>query len=118
MAQKDGQQQDAPQNADGIVVASFGAIPAKTFEEVGIGDGFEELTNGGECGAVVEAIPGEQRLGDGDAHGEISLRKKCVCSCEMFYNATHPHARDQLVEKNAQNRLEKAKTATCVGDGI
>ena len=68
MAEEDGEQQDAPEDRDGIVVAAATAMESETLEELGIGYGSEEGADGDAGGIVFEAIPGEERFGDGDEH--------------------------------------------------
>jgi hypothetical protein len=72
MPEDDGKQHDAPEDVYGIVVPSAPAMVSEAFEELGIGHGREEGAEGGEGGIVFQAIPGEERLGNGDLHKEVS----------------------------------------------
>ena len=69
--QGDGQDERAPEDLDGIVVAPLAAGRPERLEEWVIGDGFEEDADGLQRGGIFESVPGEQRLGDGDFHGVV-----------------------------------------------
>jgi hypothetical protein len=75
MAENDGEQQSAPQDTDGVVVATLAAGLAKGNEELAIGDGFEDGADGLQGGRIVEGVPGEEGFGDGDDHGELRGRR-------------------------------------------
>ena len=75
MAQGDGQQDDTPETFDGVVIAAVAAGSAEAGEQRLIGDGVEEVADGNEGGAIVEAAPSEQGLCGVDVHGEISGEK-------------------------------------------
>jgi hypothetical protein len=74
MAQGDGQQHDAPQALDGEVVAALAAGGGQAVAELLMGDAAEEVAQGSQGGAVVEAGPGEEGLGGVDVHGAAPLR--------------------------------------------
>ena len=59
VTQGDGEDNGAPQDIDGEVVASLAACVAEAIEESLVGEDFEEEFEGGELGVVVEFGPGE-----------------------------------------------------------
>ena len=63
--------QHAPSDMHRVVVAAPTAILAQHSSSSRVGDGGEELFDGGQAGAVFQAIPGEQGLGHGDVHGDL-----------------------------------------------
>ena len=69
VSEQGGQQDDAPENRDGEIVAAGAAGGAEAVEEFLIGDGLEEVADGPQAGSVFKPAPGEQRLGGVDAHG-------------------------------------------------
>src|SRR5262249_54399167 len=69
-AQGDGEQDDAPQAWDGVVVASVPAGGVQALEELLVGDGGEEVAEGGEGGEVLQVFPGEQWVGGVQQHDE------------------------------------------------
>ncbi len=71
MTQYDREQQGAPQDLHGIVVASFAACAPQGIQQGVIGDCCEEGAYRLQGGRVFESIPGEQRFGDGDFHGGL-----------------------------------------------
>ena len=66
--QGDPQDDDPPEDVDGVVVSSLASGVSEGVEELGVGEGVEELLDGAERGAVFELVPGEQGLGGGDDH--------------------------------------------------
>ena len=98
MPQCDGKDDDAPQDMDGVVVASFAACAAERFEQGGVGEGGEEFADGFERGAVFEAVPGEQGFGVGNDHGDVPCQD-AVGEADCPYYATDPRHVGSLVEK-------------------
>src|SRR5262249_37271255 len=75
VAEGDAQDHDAPEEVDGVVVAPLAAGLAERVEELGIGEGGEQILDGLERGAVFERLPIEQRLGGvEDHHGRGTTR--------------------------------------------
>ena len=68
----DGQQDDAPEALDGVVVAARAAGGAQAVEEVLVGQDLEELREGGG-GAVFEAEPRRRGVGGEKAHVGVDL---------------------------------------------
>ena len=75
---EDGQQPDAPEDADGVGVVAVVAAALEGVEELVVGDEREELFDGVEGGGVVEFLPGEQGLGDVDMHAVLRGGKGVV----------------------------------------
>jgi hypothetical protein len=75
VAEGDGEEEDAPESLDGIVVASTAAGPTQTLQEGCVGQGLEKFGEGGEVGMVVEPGPGKQGIGDVQLHGARIERK-------------------------------------------
>ena len=75
MPQGDGQQDDAPETFDGVVIAAVAAGSVEASEQLLIGDGAEEVADGDEGGAIVEAAPSEQWLCGVDVHVEPPVKK-------------------------------------------
>src|SRR5262249_5678317 len=71
--QGDGQQHDAPQHGDGIIIAALAAGGAEAVEQGLVGNGVEEVAEGLQGGAILQLAPGEQRRGGVNLHGGISL---------------------------------------------
>lgn len=96
MPEGDGQDDDAPQDVDGVVVAAFAAGAAERFEQGAIGEGGQQVADGLERGAVFEAVPGEQGLGLGNDQGDVPCQvamgeADCLCC------ATYPRSVGLLV---------------------
>jgi hypothetical protein len=68
VAEGDGEQDDAPQDRHGVVIAAVAAGLAEAVEQGGIGDGGEEAFEGGERRAVLEGVPGKEGLAEGGLH--------------------------------------------------
>ena len=66
--QGDPQDDDAPEDMDRVVVAALAAGPAERVEELGIGQGREQILDGLQRGAVFERFPIEERLGRVEDH--------------------------------------------------
>src|SRR5205823_1517555 len=60
--QGNGQQDDAPGAFDRAVIAAVAAGGAEAIEQRLVGDGCEEVTDGGQGGTVFQLAPGEERL--------------------------------------------------------
>jgi hypothetical protein len=75
VSQGDAQQQNAPEDLDGITIVAAVAAAAKVVEEFGIGDGGEEVADGGEAGGLFEFVPGEERFGGVDAQRSTPGKK-------------------------------------------
>lgn len=73
--QQDGEQEDPPEDADGVVVAAAVATGLEGGEQGGVGDGFEGVSDGAETGRGVHLVPGEERFGDVHDHGELLERE-------------------------------------------
>ena len=63
--QGDPQKQNSPQDIHRVVVAAMTAVLAEHGEQPFVGNGSQELFDGGQAGAVFESVSGEQGL----AHG-------------------------------------------------
>ena len=72
MAEQDCQEEDAPQGADGAIVAAAVAAGLKGRPQRRIGDRLEGLAKGAEAGRGLHLVQGEERLADVDDHGEFS----------------------------------------------
>jgi hypothetical protein len=73
VAEEDGQEEDAPKNGDGAVIATFAAMLVEGIEEFGVGNcfqgGFDDLKGGG----IFDAVPGEKGFGVGNNHVDLAL---------------------------------------------
>jgi hypothetical protein len=63
-----GQQDDAPERGDGLIITSPTARGAECLEDGGVGDRLEGASDRTEGGAVLEFVPSEQGLGHRDPH--------------------------------------------------
>ncbi len=91
VAQQDGQQEHAPEDVHGIVITTFATMFTQFGEQAAIGHGVEKLADGGEVGAVIQTIPGEERFGDRDVHeGPPAGGRTPGQLREVFYKATNP----------------------------
>ena len=73
VTQDDAEDDHAPEHGDRIVVASLAASVAERIEELGVRQGGEQILDGLQGGAVLEAIPGEEGLGCvNDHHGSLT----------------------------------------------
>ena len=97
VTQGDGQQEGAPEDLDGIVVASLAPRRAEGLEQVVIGDGFEETAERLQGRGIFQGVPGEQGLGDGDFHGG-SRGSGVGGQPTHSYNATDPRRGCRLGE--------------------
>src|SRR5207245_3125068 len=68
VAQGAPQDDDAPEDGDGVVVPPLASGASEGVEELGVGERLEESPDGAERGAVLELVPGEQGLCGGDDH--------------------------------------------------
>ena len=68
MSQQGGQHGDAPEDGDGIVIASMSPRLPQPFEQEGVGDRLQTTADRLQGGRVLEHCPGKQRLCDGDPH--------------------------------------------------
>jgi hypothetical protein len=68
MPQGDPQQHDTPGDMNRTVIAAAATMLPQPFEESGIGNRLQKLFHGGQAGVVLQAIPSEQRLGEGNVH--------------------------------------------------
>jgi hypothetical protein len=75
VAEHEGEEHDAPEDGDEMVVAAVAACLAEAVEQGGVGDGSQEASDRSERGAVVEGVPGEEGLDVAEVHGELSLEK-------------------------------------------
>src|SRR5262249_42001369 len=66
--QGDGQDERAPEDLDGIVIAPLAARRAEGIEQGMVGDRLQEHAEGWKRRRILEGIPGEQRLGNRDLH--------------------------------------------------
>jgi hypothetical protein len=120
MPQQDLQQADSPQDVDGVVIASSSAPPSQGGQQLGVWDGGEEFLDGLEVGAVVEAVPGEEGLGDGDSRilaspsPDVAFRPPCRPEAMRGgYTAINPRVKRILVEK-----MRKSRPGWPVANGI
>ena len=77
--QRDGEEQRAPENADGIIVAPFASSLAKREEPLAIGDRFEQKPERRERRGILERVPGEPGFGDADVPGNLAGRSGGEC---------------------------------------
>ena len=66
--QGDPQDDDPPEDMHRVVVAALAAGAAERVEQLGIGQGREQILDGLQRGAVFERFPSEQRLGGVEDH--------------------------------------------------
>ena len=66
--QRDPQDDDAPEDGHGVVVAALAPSGTERVEQLAIGEGGEQILDGLQRGTVFEGVPGEQRLGGVDDH--------------------------------------------------
>ena len=68
MPQDDGQDDHSPEHGDGVVIASAATPRTQSFQQWFVGDALEQPLDGAQRGMIFQAIPGEERLLDGDSH--------------------------------------------------
>ena len=66
--QGDPQDDDPPEDMHRVVVAALAAGAAERVEQLGIGQGREQILDGLQGGAIFERLPVEQRLGRVEDH--------------------------------------------------
>src|SRR5262249_35292785 len=59
---------DTPEDVHGVVIAALAAGPTQGVEQLGIGQGGQQILDGLQRGAVFERPPIEQRLGGVEDH--------------------------------------------------
>jgi hypothetical protein len=62
VTQQDGEQNHTPQTRHGIVIAAVTACGDQSVEKGLIGDGAEEVADGGESGTIFQLPPSKQGL--------------------------------------------------------
>ena len=68
VAEGDPQDDCAPEDVHGVVIAALAAGPAQRVEQLGVGQGGEQILDGLQRGAVFERLPIEQGLGGVEDH--------------------------------------------------
>jgi hypothetical protein len=68
--QGDPQHDDAPEHMNRVIIASLAAGGSKGVEQFAVGESGEEILDRMQRGAVFQAVPGEERFGSVDDHGE------------------------------------------------
>src|SRR6202000_817328 len=76
MAEQNRQEDDAPEQDKGIVVASLASCGVETVEQRLIGNGVEEVADGDEGRVIFQLSPSEERLCGVDKHGAPPWRKE------------------------------------------
>ena len=107
--QGDGQDERAPEDVDGILVAALAPRDPERVQERLIRDRFEQDAEGSQRGGIFESIPGEERLGDGDFHG-VRQSSRGGRIQDYPYYAKNPRTVGLVVEKSQKpvGQTEKA----------
>ncbi len=119
MAQGHPQQEHAPSNMHGTVVASPATALPQTFEKLCVRNGCEKFLDGAQAGAIFQAVPGEEGLGHGNDH----RGPPCVMVANgtaPIYTANDPRTRGSVVEKSkkmATRSKNSAEKIACCGEG-
>ena len=113
MPQDDPQNDDAPEDMHRVVIAAFASSPAERVEQLGIGQGREQILDGLQGGAVFRAIPNRRAAwpGGGSSWEETwdFREEKSEEDVHTIYYAINPRGVGAMVEKSSENRPCDAK---------